>query len=266
MDEVARYNRARWRALAQAGAVFTRPVWDLDPPAAQRLVDPEGRLGALAGRRVLCLAGGGGQQAPAFALLGAQVTVVDLSADQLQRDQAVAAHYGLSLTTIEGDMRDLAMLAGAGFDLVWHPYSLNFVPDARAVFREVARVLRPGGQYYVMCANPFAGGLGTHAWNGTGYTLQDPYIDGAVTTYPDEEWVYDHSAAPAVPPPREYRHTLSTLVNGLADHGFVLRHLAEHTEPSGPGAAPGTWDHFTTVAPPWLSFWTRYRPDPPASP
>jgi SAM-dependent methyltransferase len=261
MDEAARYNLERWRALAAADAVFTRPAWDLDVAAARQLVDPEARFGDLANRRVLCLAGGGGQQGPAFALLGARVTVVDLSPIQLARDQAAAAHYGVPITIIQGDMRDLALLAEAGFDLVWHPYSLNFVPAARPVFREVARVLRPGGQYYLMCANPFASGLGAHAWNGTGYTLQAPYIDGAAATYPDQEWVYDRRAAPAVPPPREYRHTLSTLVNGLADHGFVLQHLAEHIEPHGPGAAPGTWEHFTTVAPPWLSLWSLYRPD-----
>jgi hypothetical protein len=26
-------------------------------------------------------------------------------------------------------------------------------------------------------------------------------------------------------------------------------------------AEPGTWDHFTAVMPPWLSFWVVYRPD-----
>src|SRR5690349_18353035 len=112
-DDIARYNQARWAALAAANAVFTRPVWDLTPARAQALVDPAQRLGDLAGRAVLCLAGGGGKRGPAFALLGAHVTVADLSPDQLAREQAAAAHYGVSIVTVEADMRDLHLLPAA---------------------------------------------------------------------------------------------------------------------------------------------------------
>ena len=41
----------------------------------------------IAGKGVLCLAGGGGQQSAAFALLGAKVTVLDFSETQLERDK-----------------------------------------------------------------------------------------------------------------------------------------------------------------------------------
>ena len=40
---------------------------------------------------VLCLAAGGGQQSVAFALLGANVTVFDLSETQLEHDRLAAA-------------------------------------------------------------------------------------------------------------------------------------------------------------------------------
>lgn len=62
MDEVAKYNRERWRALSEVEALFTWPNLDLDPQSASRWVNPEGRLGEIAGKDVLCLAGGGGQQ------------------------------------------------------------------------------------------------------------------------------------------------------------------------------------------------------------
>ena len=58
--------------------------------------------------------------------------------------------------------------------IVHQPYSLNFVPEADVVFGEVARVLRPGGRYYLHCANPFFSGIGTRDWNGEGYTLRHP--------------------------------------------------------------------------------------------
>ena len=71
LDEVAQYNIARWHALAQANALFTRPYLDLDAASARERLDPHGRLGDVVGKRVLCLAGGGGRQSAAFALLGA---------------------------------------------------------------------------------------------------------------------------------------------------------------------------------------------------
>jgi len=262
MDEVARYNRERWRALVEADALFTRPALDLDPASARERVDPEGRLGSVEGREVLCLAGGGGQQSAAFALLGARVTVFDLSEEQLRRDREAAAHYGFDIRARQGDMRDLSCFDRASFDIVYHAYSLGFVPEARAVFRQVARVLRPGGLYYFNCANPFTVGLSERDWNGEGYTLRLPYVEAAEVTYEDQGWVYESGrpAAP-IPPTREYRHTLSTLVGGLVGQGFVILHISDYTDlDPDPNAEPGTWDHLISVAPPWLSFWASYRP------
>src|SRR5579859_4602835 len=117
MDEIARYNRARWTALVDANALFTRPKSDLTEVSARELVDPDHSLGDLKGKRVLCLAGGGGQQSVAFGLLGAQVTVVDLSDAQLERDREAAAHYSVSIETVQGDMRDLSHFPDDSFDI-----------------------------------------------------------------------------------------------------------------------------------------------------
>ena len=252
MDEVAEYNSRRWKALVEANAVFTRPALNLDPSSAQARLDPERWLGNVAGKDVLCLACGGGQQSVAFALLGARVTVLDLSEAQLQRDREAASHFGFDIALLQGDMRDLSVLEAASFDIVYHAYSLGFVPDARVVFQQVARVLRPAGLYHFSCANPFFLGLGEKDWNGTGYTLKRPYIDGAEIRYDDQAWVYDRSKPGApIPPPREFRHTLSALVSGLVEHGFVILHLSDY---SGfypdPNADPGTEGHLVSIAPP----------------
>ncbi len=148
MDEIAAYNQARWKALVDADALFTRPLLDLDAESARRKVDQEGRLGDVSGKDVLCLACGGGQQSVAFALLGSNVTVSDLSAEQLVRDDEAAAHYGFNIRTVQADMRDLSSFEKGSFDIVHHAYSINFVPSVRQVFQHVARVLRSGGVYH----------------------------------------------------------------------------------------------------------------------
>jgi ubiquinone/menaquinone biosynthesis C-methylase UbiE len=262
VDDLTKYNIARWKALVDADALFTRPALSLDAISARQMLDPEGRLGDVATKDVLCLACGGGKQSIAFALLNANVTVIDLSEAQLSRDREAAAHFDVEINTVQGDMRDLSQFEKSAFDIVYHSYSLGFVPNARVVFQQVARVLRPGGLYHFSCANPFFLGMEEKDWTGEGYAIKQPYVDGAEVTYEDQEWVYDRSKSDAIPPPREFRHTLSTLISGLVEQGFVIQHVSDYSgfNPD-PNAEPGTWDHFVSIAPPWLSFWANYRPD-----
>ena len=135
-------------------------------------------MGDVTGLNVLCLASGGGQQSVAFALLGSQVTVFDLSDTQLERDTTAAEHYGLSIRTVQGDMRDLTCFDDDGFDVVYQAFSLNFVPDVRPVHAEVARVLRPEGLYRLEWSNPFTQTIDDAVWTGKGYLLKHPYVDG----------------------------------------------------------------------------------------
>jgi SAM-dependent methyltransferase len=118
MDELTKYNIARWKALVDANALFTRPALSLDPVSARERLDPEGRLGDIAGKDVLCLACGGGQQSIAFALLNANVTVFDLSDAQLSRDREAAVHFGFDIKILQGDMQNLSQFEEAAFDIV----------------------------------------------------------------------------------------------------------------------------------------------------
>jgi len=258
VDEVASYNRKRWRRLVEANAVYTRPALDLDPADARRWLDPDGRLGSVERKAVLVLAGGGGRQSVAFALLGARVTVLDLSKEQLEQDRTVAAQRGLEIATVEGDMRDLSAFDAASFDIVWQPYSLNFVPDSAAVFREVARVVRSGGNYCVQIANPYFVGVGERDFNGTGYVVTLPYVQGALVEITDPAWV---ARGRVTEPSREYRQTMEAVINGLVEGGFRIAHVDEGVDANpDPNATPGSWDHFNAIVPPWLSFWTVRDP------
>jgi hypothetical protein len=160
-------------------------------------------------------------------------------------------------------MRDLSALDAAAFDIVHHAYSLGFVPEARIVFQQVARVLRLGGLYHFHCANPFYLGMTQDDWNGNGYSLTQRYVEGAQVTYADQEWVYDRSRSDRpINAPREYRHMMSALIAGLVENGFMLLELSDSASfAPDPEAQPGTWGHFVAYAPPWLGFWASYRPD-----
>lgn len=258
LDDLTAFNRERWEALARAGVQFSVPWLDLDAATARGRVDPEGLLDEVAGAEVLCLAAGGGQQSAAFALLGAQVTVLDFSSVQLQRDRETAAHYGVAVRALEGDMRDLSRFADGAFDLVWQAHAIAFIPDPERVFDEVTRVLRPGGLYRLSWTNPFVHGIWDAPWTEAGYPLKQRYVDGAEVTYDDPEWNVRRSdgTVERVHGPREWRHGLGSVVNGLIARGLEIRGIWESI-----GAAvnpePGTWAHCETIAPPWLTLWAR---------
>jgi SAM-dependent methyltransferase len=257
LDTINKINRDRWNALARANVEYTRPYLDFTHQEAETYIYRYGILKDVAQKRVLCLAGGGGQDSVAFGLLGAEVTVLDLSDEQLARDRLAADQHGLEINTLQGDMRDLSAFADDQFDIVWQPYSINFVPGVDPVFQGVARLLREGGIYFLQFANPFIQAVDDEAWNGSAYPLSRPYIDGEdLTTYfPHWDVEQADGTTRQLASPHEFRHIMSTVLNSLIKHGFAMLHFQEwmkqDTDPQ-----LGTWPHFTQVAPPWFdSFW-----------
>lgn len=178
---------------------------------------------AIAGADVLCLASGGGQQGPVLAAAGARVTVFDNSPAQLKQDQLVAARELLSLITVEGDAADLSMFADQSFDLVFNPCSTVFMQDVRTVWKECARVLRLGGI------------LMTGSMNSVHYifdlykadegilevTHSIPYSD--LTSIPHED--LDELIEKGLPV--EFGHSLTDLLGGQCDAGFVITDMYE---------------------------------------
>ena len=255
-DKIAEFNKSRWENLAKEGIAFSRPWKNLTPESAKQILDPLKLLGEVRGKKVLCLASGGGQQSVAFTLLGADVTVLDFSETQLERDQETASSYGVSVRLVEGDMRDLSVLNQKEFDIVWQPPSINNVPEARKVIEEVSRILKRHGFYHLEFANPFTKGMDERSWDGRGYPLNRFYIDGEQVEPDYSDWeIWDEEGnCKLVPGPKQYRHKLSTIINALAEFGFVIQRFWEDV---GSGGEPGTWGHFTAVAPATFGVWSH---------
>jgi len=265
-DSLAEYNRQRWNELAQADIEFSRPLLNLDPATARQFLDPDSVMGDIARKRVLCLASGGGQQSIAFAILDAQVTVFDLSDTMLERDRETAAQYKaqykIDIGIEEGDMRDLSRFGDSSFDLVYHAYSINFVPDVQPVLQEVARILRPQGLYRIQWHNPFTQTVDESTWNGHGYLLGYTYEDGREMSelFPDWEVESGDNTVHKVRSPKSFVHTLGKMINTLSALGFAILHCSEDTG-AGADMTPGSWDHYMAVTAPWITLWSAYRPD-----
>jgi SAM-dependent methyltransferase len=182
------------------------------------------------GLNLLGLACGGGQQGPVFAALGAIVTIFDNSPAQLDRDHQVALREGLTIRTIEGDMRYLSAIPDEAFDLIFHPVSNVFCPEVRPVWKEAFRVLRPGGLLLAGFANPIYYMFGTHADEQKTLEVRYaiPYSDLS-DMEPEELDICIEEGIPL-----EYGHSLTDLISGQTDAGFVISGFYEDICPDSP--------------------------------
>jgi SAM-dependent methyltransferase len=239
MDLLA-YNRHAWDRQAQQGDRWTVPVGP-DVIAAARRGDwhvvltptrpvPAAWFPDLAGLDVLCLASGGGQQAPVLAAAGARVTELDNSPAQLDRDRLVADRDGLDVTTVLGDMADLSVFLDGRFGLVFHPCSNCFVPHVRPVWREAYRVLRPGGVLLAGFANPALFIFDDAAAERGELLVRHavPYADLTSLTEAERRLYTDRDQ------PLVHGHTLEDQIGGQLDAGFVLTGLYEDRDPDHP--------------------------------
>jgi SAM-dependent methyltransferase len=226
--DVREHNRAAWDKEVERGNEWTRPVSSEEIAAArlgnwqvlltETLAVPREWFPDLKGLDLLCLASGGGQQAPILAAAGARVTAFDNSPKQLEQDRLVAEREGLEIKTVEGDMRDLSAFEDESFALIFHPCSNLFVPDVRAVWQEAFRVLRRGGTLMAGFLNPvlfiFEQELMERGTLRVRHKL--PYSD--LTSITEEERARRLQKGDAL----EFGHTLADQVGGQIAAGFHI--------------------------------------------
>ncbi len=101
-----------------------------------------------AGERMLEIGVGAGSDASRFAAAGARYFAADLSGGSLRMTKDRFALFGLKGGFVNASATELPYATGV-FDTVYCHGVLHHIPDARAVCREVARVLKPGGKFFV---------------------------------------------------------------------------------------------------------------------
>ena len=182
---------------------------------------PSHWFGDLAGKKILGLASGGGQQMPLFTALGASCTVLDYSDEQCKSERLVAEREGYSIKIVQADMtRKLPF--SESFDLIFHPVSNCYVEEVEGIFRECYRVLKKGGIFlggYDVGINYLFDEDETELKYALPFNpLKDPYL---YEISMKNDWGI------------QFSHTLEEQIGGQLKAGFVLTDLYEDTNGTG---------------------------------
>lgn len=254
LSVVVNHNKKAWNRYVQKNNQWTRPVSSKVIGAArngrwQVLLTPvkpvpRNWFSPLTGLRVLCLACGGGQQAPILAAAGAEVTVLDNSPRQLAQDRMVAKKNRLKLEIVKKSMTDLSCFADSSFDLVFNPVSNTFIPNVLPVWKEVARILKPEGILMAGFINPFVYIFDGKLWENGILKVRNKLPHCSLDELNKEQKTTFLKEKKAI----EFSHTLEEQVGGQIKVGFVIDGFYEDINPN---------DIFAKYAPSYIA--TRAR-------
>ena len=178
-------------------------------------------VGNLRDKRVCIIGSGDNLAAYALSGLGAVVTSTDISEERLDLAARRAEALGVSIDFVRSDAADLGFAADSTFDLVCSTEGFFvWIADLGGVFREVSRILKPGGAYVFYDIHPFM-----RPWKDqiTPIEMAKPYWDtGPFRLSKNESY--------------EFNWTLADLLNPLAQAGLTLKKVLESAADE-----PGFW-------------------------
>ncbi|KAF0243633.1 MAG: hypothetical protein FD180_3204 [Planctomycetota bacterium] len=132
-------RQASFYANPQSAALFG------DPAGLARMVE---LCAGAPGIRALDVATGTGFTALGLARAGCRVTALDLTRPMLLEARAAARKENIGVEFVEGDSHRCPLRSGS-LDLVTCRLAAHHFPDPAAFVRESARVLAPGGRFYL---------------------------------------------------------------------------------------------------------------------
>lgn len=211
------WDRASADYLARRGSdVASVSYGNLAPSEDELLL-----LGELHALRVLDVGCGGGHNAVACALGGAEVVGVDVSAKQLAAAAALARANRVEVEWRQADAEQLRGFAESSFDLVLAIQVLPYVWDAGEVLRRARGLLRPGGQLVVSFDHPLRNCFFDEEMQELGPYPLRPYRESALV-----HWNF----APDVPM-RSWHRPLGECVDLMVGAGLVVQRIVECDAP-----------------------------------
>ena len=232
MTEYGQQHKEAWEY--DAYAFWVRQAGTPEERAREDVRDPKKMLRRYAGYfdrfegiRIANICGSCGKKAIPLALLGADVTVFDISEDNRRYalETARAADVRIGFEVCDVMEIDLAKY-GMSFDVVFMEGGvLHYFHDLDAFMRIMYALLKPGGKMICSDFHPFTKILDT-------LKLEQPTMGYFSTDIVEGEMAharfYDGETRRRFPKCYYRRYTVSEIINAIIRSGFVLKRFDEH--------------------------------------
>ena len=179
------------------------------------------------GVRVANICGSCGKKAIPLALLGAQVTIFDISRDNRRYAMEAARAAKVSVGFEVGDVLEIDLSRyGESFDVVFMEGGiLHYFHDIDEFMKMMFALLRPGGKMICSDFHPFtkimdALKLGTPAMS----YFSTEVFEGEMA----HARFYEEPARSQIPKCSYRKYTISEIINAIIGNGFVLQRFDEH--------------------------------------
>jgi len=111
----------------------------------------------LRGKKVCVPSSGDNVAVFALHLLGAEVTALDISENQIANAKKIAEANGWDITYHCADSMDLSVLADNTFDMVYTSNGVHvWISDLQKMYGHIRRILKPGGHYLFFETHPMS--------------------------------------------------------------------------------------------------------------
>jgi SAM-dependent methyltransferase len=215
-------NRICWDAAAKTGRgqIDTSNDWqDCYFNPCYFFCDTELEWFSDVTNKKICVLGSGDNIA-AFALtgLGAIVTSVDFSAEQISIAARRAEEIGININFICTDVTNLTEIPDNSFDYVYTGgHVAVWVSDLKAYYSEAIRILKPDGFFIVNEYHPFRRAITVNG--------QYEYFNRGPFCYDKSEDIAGFT--PGTLPSYEFHWTISDYITAILDTGAVLLKINE---------------------------------------
>jgi len=226
MNKMTQANRQGWDGLAETHY----QTYHIDKlisgtPLLNDLITKE--VGDVRGKSLVHLLCHIGTDTLSWALLGAQVTGIDISPESLKYARKLAGRMGFAANFIEIDVLDVKEKVQEKFDIVFASTGvLCWLPDIQRFAQTVHHLLRAGGFFYIFDGHPFRSVLLDVTGEAGNHTIQGDY-------FRKEVWQYDHMGDYTDPQLKipvnsyEWHWTLGEIVTAFCDVGMHIEFLHE---------------------------------------